>query len=190
MDDTAGVPGDTELVIAALKDKEVFGLLIQRYEDRLRRYVRRLGVWLPDEQDDLLQDIFVKIYRNLHAFDQTLSFSSWVYRIAHNETVSSFRRRSSRGEGMGTLDADEVLERLPDVTSLSDELSAQYDGTLVKSAVEKLDDKYRDIILLRYFEGMEYEEISDILEIPLGSVSTRIHRAKERLRAHLEHMVV
>lgn len=181
MNPASGV-SDTDIVKSTLTNKEAFSGLVVRYEEKLRRYIRRLGVRNEEDQHDLLQDIFIKVYKNLNGFDQTLSFSSWVYRIAHNEAVSHFRRRSSRPEGSQVDDGDEVVGMLPSGDDLIEEIVSRDDGRILRAALQKIDAKYRDIIILRYFEGKEYDEISDILEIPVGSVATRLYRAKARLR--------
>ena len=79
---------DEELVSLSLKDSKSFGELIRRYEDKFGRFVRRKAILSKEDTEDLLQDIFIKIYLNLNAFDKSLKFSSWGYRIAHNETIS------------------------------------------------------------------------------------------------------
>jgi RNA polymerase sigma-70 factor (ECF subfamily) len=183
--DPAHEPTDADIVRETLVTKDAFAVLVQRYEERLRRYVRRLGVRNEEDQDDLLQDIFIKIYKNLHGFDQALSFSSWVYRIAHNEAVSSFRRTSVRPEGSQVIDGDEVVREIAATDDVMREVVSRHDSSLIVDALARIDAKYRDIIVLRYFEGKEYEEIADILEMPVGSVATRIHRAKDRLRTLL-----
>jgi RNA polymerase sigma-70 factor (ECF subfamily) len=177
---------DAEIVRLTLQDKEHFAVLVMRYEERLRRYVRRLGVRNQEDQDDLLQDIFVKVYKNLNAYDQALPFSSWVYRIAHNEAVSLFRRRSARPEGSQVDDGDEIVHTLAAKDDVMHDAIMRHEGRELMQAIERLDERYRDVILLRFFEGKEYEEIADILTLPVGSVATRIHRAKSRLRALLE----
>jgi RNA polymerase sigma-70 factor (ECF subfamily) len=176
---------DSEVVRDTLVHKEAFAILMVRYEERLRRYVRRLGVRNEQDQDDLLQDIFIKAYKNLHGFDQSLSFSSWIYRIAHNEAVSSFRRKNVRPEGNAVIDGDEVVRDIADSDDVMRDIISRHDGTLLTDALLRIDAKYRDIIVLRYFEGKEYEEIADILQMPVGSVATRIYRAKDRLRVLL-----
>jgi RNA polymerase sigma-70 factor, ECF subfamily len=184
MDDVT-TKSDAALIKETLQDKERFTMLVMRYEESLRRYVRRLGVWNREDQDDVLQNIFIKIYRNLHGFDQKLKFSSWAYRIAHNEVVTSYRYKSVRPEGHAVHDGDEVVSATPDHHSLLAELSESYDAEILRLALSNLDQKYRDVLILRYFEEREYDEIADILEMPIGSVSTRIYRAKERLKSLL-----
>lgn len=182
---------DTDVVRATLADREQFGVLIERYETKLRRYIMRLGVRMVDDQDDVLQETFIKAYRNLNSFDTTLSFSSWIYRIAHNEAMTWFRRRSVRPEGNMVSDGEEVLDF---IASTQDSPEVRFDLGLnaaeMTAALGKIDDKYREVLILRFFEHKEYDEISDILQIPIGSVGTLIHRGKKQLFTVLNHDAV
>ena len=87
---------DEEVVRRTLLDKEVFALIIERYEGKLARYLERLGVGILEDREDILQNAFVKAYKNLNSFDPTLTFSSWMYRIVHNEAMSFFRAKHAR----------------------------------------------------------------------------------------------
>jgi RNA polymerase sigma-70 factor, ECF subfamily len=174
---------DEDIIPLVFSDSEKFGILINRYESKLRRYINRLGVRSYEDQQDVLQEIFIKTYRNLHGFDTSLSFSSWLYRIAHNESISWYRKQKVRPEGHLVLEGEEVLSFISSPELASEEIFDQkITATAVREALLKLDDKYREVIILRYFEHKEYDEISDILEIPLGSVGTLIHRGKKHLK--------
>jgi RNA polymerase sigma-70 factor (ECF subfamily) len=173
---------DEAVVIAALADKEQFGVLMDRYEAKLRRYIARLGIRNPDDQLDVLQDIFIKVYRNLNGFDPKLKFSSWIYRIAHNEAISSYRKKNVRPEGHLIADSEELLSF---AAGNLDSAELQFDHTInaevLQQALLKLDKKYEAVLILRFFEHKDYDEISDILQIPIGSVGTLIHRGKKQL---------
>jgi RNA polymerase sigma-70 factor (ECF subfamily) len=184
-------PSDEELVLHTLKDKNAFGGLVDRYQAKLTRYIRRLGVHDPDDQLDVLQDIFLKAYRNLNGFDTTLRFSSWIYRIAHNEAISWYRKRKVRPEGNLIADSEEIMvfleagEDTPDV-----DFDRSINAEAVKQALLEVDQRYREVIVLRYFEHKEYEEISDILKIPVGSVGTWLHRGKKQLATVLNQEAI
>lgn len=179
-------PSDEELVALSLKEQAFFGELVRRYEQKLARYVRRLGVRNEDDQQDVLQEIFLKVYRNLNGFDSKLKFSSWIYRIAHNEAVSWYRKQHVRPEGHLIFDSDELFSFLK---SAEDSQEVQFDKNInakvITEALEQIDEKYREVLILRYFEHKEYEEISDILQLPVGSVGTLLHRGKKQLAAVL-----
>jgi RNA polymerase sigma-70 factor (ECF subfamily) len=173
---------DEEIVAMTLREHSSFGFIIERYEAKLKRYITRLGVRNYDDQLDVLQEIFMKAYKNLNSFDTSLSFSSWIYRIAHNEAISWYRKQNVRPEGHLVLDGDEVVslikskEDAPDV-AFDKEVNAEE----LSRALTMIDEKYREVLILRYFEHKEYEEISDILKIPTGSVGTLISRGKKQL---------
>jgi RNA polymerase sigma-70 factor (ECF subfamily) len=173
---------DEEIVVATLADKDQFGLLMDRYEAKLRRYIGRLGGRDADDQSDVLQDIFIKVYRNLNGFDSKLKFSSWIYRIAHNEAISSYRKKNARPEGHLIADSEELLSF---AAGNLDSAELQFDqiinAEVIHQALQKLDKKYTGVLILRFFEHKDYDEISDILQIPIGSVGTLIHRGKKQL---------
>ena len=177
---------DEAVVQATLRDKNQFAVLVVRYEAKLDRYVRRLGILSPDDRQDILQNIFIKTYRNLHDFDPNLSFSSWVYRIAHNEAMSWHRREKVRPTGHLVAESDELLPLL-ESGELDPETAAIAvgDATRLERALQALSDKYREPLILRFFEHKEYEEISDILRIPIGTVGTLIYRGKKELKKRL-----
>lgn len=174
---------DKDLVRLSLTDQMTFAVLISRYEAKITRYINRLGIHNPDDQADVLQNIFLKLYKNLNNFDSTLSFSSWLYRIAHNEAISWYRRQSVRPEGHLVVDSEEFLHFL---VSENDSVELKFDQQIaaaeVARALEKINEKYKEVIILRYFEQKEYDEISDILQIPVGSVGTLLFRGKKQLK--------
>ena len=179
-------PSDEELVKMTLADKNHFGFLVDRYEAKLRRYISRLGVRDADDQLDVLQEIFLKVYRNLNGFDTGLQFSSWIYRISHNEAVSWYRKRNVRPEGHLIADSEELISFL---TAKEDTADVTFDRgvniDVVNDALLNIDERYRQVLILRFFEHKEYEEISDILQIPVGSVGTLLHRGKKQLGSAL-----
>lgn len=182
---------DGELVALTLRERNAFSLLVERYEDRLSRYVRRLGVKTNEDIEDILQEIFIKVYKNLNGFDTSLTFSSWIYRIAHNEAISFYRKRSVRPEGHLIPTGDEVLLWQPATdTILPDALFDQdVEAGILNQALDKLASKYKNPLILRYFEYKEYDEISDILKIPTSSVGTLIHRGKKILHTELSKSI-
>lgn len=177
---------DEEIVAKTLKDKQFFGEIVDRYEAKLARYIARLGVRNPEDQLDVLQEIFLKVYRNLNGFDRSLQFSSWIYRISHNEAISWYRKKNVRPEGHLIADSEELLGFL---SAKEDTQEIDFDKTVnakaVNAALLKVAAKYREVIVLRFFEHKEYEEISDILKIPVGSVGTLLHRGKKQLEREL-----
>lgn len=180
---------DEAVVVRAIEEKEALAVLIERYEPKLSRYIKRLGVKNEEDTEDVLQNVFVKVYQNLNNFDTSLSFSSWVYRIAHNEAVSFFRHKNVRPEGNAVHDGEEALKLLIDDEALTEKIDETLNAQHVNQALDALDEKYRSALILRFFEERDYKEISDILKVPMGSVATLIHRAKSNLKKELAHII-
>ncbi len=178
---------DQDIVQETLKNKQVFSEIIHRYEEPLRRYVRRLGGESRDVED-VLQEIFIKVFINLNDYDPNLKFSSWIYRIAHNETISFFRKKNIR-PGVLTLnteDTDAFFECLVDESDFVELASKRDDLRMLNDLLSKIDQKYREVLTLRFLEEKSYDEISDILKIPEGTVATFISRGKRELKKLLE----
>jgi RNA polymerase sigma-70 factor (ECF subfamily) len=182
---------DESLVGLVLEDAEYYSVLMARYEPALDRYIRRLGIKTKEDRQDVLQEVFIKAYRNLHGFDTSLKFSSWLYRIAHNEAISWYRKHSVRPEGHLVEDSDTVLAFFEASELRTDAATKKrLNAEALAAGMAKLPDKYRQILILRYFEHKEYEEISDILKIPTGTVGTLLHRGKARLETLLSESAI
>jgi RNA polymerase sigma-70 factor (ECF subfamily) len=173
---------DEELVSLSLNNKRYFAEIVRRYELKLSAYIYRLAKLGPEDAEDLLQEVFLKVYQNLNSFDAELKFSSWIYRITHNETMAFFRRRNVRPHGHLVDESEEVLARLASELDLMRDLEAKDDTRILIESLNILPKDYREVLILKYFEHKSYDEISDILTMPSGTVATRINRAKERLR--------
>ena len=177
---------DEEIVRRTLLDKEAFKFLIERYEAKLTRYLERLGVGLREDREDILQNAFIKAYKNLNGFDQSLSFSSWIYRITHNEAMSFFRAKHARPQVVLNEESEILITELRDDTADTSLIAeARLSREELTKALETLSESYREALTLRFFENRSYAEMSDILQVPVGTVSTLIYRAKRALRAAL-----
>ncbi|HUX80755.1 MAG TPA: sigma-70 family RNA polymerase sigma factor [Candidatus Paceibacterota bacterium] len=177
---------DEDIVRRALSDKEAFGLLIERYEKKLSRYCERLGVGVLEDREDILQNAFVKAYKNLNSFDPTLTFSSWMYRITHNEVMSFFRFKHARPQVVLSEEGEALIMELSDENIDTAQLTElRLSRAVLAKAFAKLEPRYRDALTLRFFEDLSYAEMSDILEVPVGTVSTLLHRAKRALRKNI-----
>lgn len=177
---------DEALVKGSLQDEDAFYFLMKRYEPVLLRYIHRMTQVSREEAEDLLQEIFIKVYRNLNGFDTSLKFSTWVYRIAHNEIISQYRKKKQNRFSI-ELDAnDEEARSLSDLLTDTLNVESQYldreKANAVRMALGELPSKYRDILVLHYFEELSYREISDILKKPPGSVATLLNRAKAKFK--------
>jgi RNA polymerase sigma-70 factor (ECF subfamily) len=173
---------DEELVALTLKNQDFFACLIERYEPKLMRYIRRISSATQEDAEDLLQEIFIKVYRHLNDFDGRLKFSSWIYRIAHNQVISQWRKTKSRPLVLKFEADEDFLKFIATDEDLALDTERKFTGEEVRKALEDLDDKYKEVLVLKFLEGKDYKEISDILQRPLGTVATLINRAKKQFQ--------
>ena len=177
---------DQVLVKEALARRDAFASIVARYDTRIRRYIVRLGSLDAETANDILQETFIKAYLHLNDYDPNLPFSAWLYRIARNETVSHFRKQKNRPRTMESETDLEAFGRIADDLDIEREANTSIDREAVRAALDTLDLKYRDVLLLRFFEDKSYDEISDILELPAGTVAAYLHRAKAKLKEKLK----
>ncbi len=182
--DEANVPTDAELVEASRRDPEMFGILMERYRGPLFHYIRRIGRFPDEDTEDLLQEVFIKMYRKLNGYSESLRFSSWAYRIAHNHVVDHFRRLDARPK-TDTLDDVEWGRLIAASVDIGESLSNADCLERAKAVLAELPIRYREVLILRFIEEREYEEIMDILQKPKGSVATLIARGKKILLKRL-----
>lgn len=163
-------------------DTQKFEILMDRYEPKLFRYGKR---FLFDQENlqDIVQEIFLKVYENIKSFDASQKFSPWIYRIAHNTFVNVLRKRTRNP--LYFVDFDTFLTHpVFEETSISDQERKQMRESIDKG-LEKLRPHYREVIILYYLEEMGYKEIADILHIPVGTVGIRLRRAKAELKKNI-----
>jgi RNA polymerase sigma-70 factor (ECF subfamily) len=178
---------DRDLVRRCLEnDQGAYRLLLARYERPVYGLVRRM---IPNDEDarDLAQEAFVRAFRKLGQFDPERKFSSWLFRIAHNLCIDHYRRRKLDTVPLvRTTEGEEETWDIPDEDAdPSREFSERERGRRLLTLVESLPPLYRSVILLRHQQGLSYEEIADTLELPLGTVKARIHRAHRLLKDKL-----
>jgi RNA polymerase sigma-70 factor (ECF subfamily) len=160
-------------------DVASFGLLIGQYEEKILRYAKK---FLLDREDskDLVQEVFIKAYTNIQSFDTKKKFSPWIYRIAHNEFVNAVKKRSRIP--VFSFDPDLFLPHpIADETSDSEAEKKELKQTLDQS-LEKISAKYREPLILYYFEELDYKEIAEILQIPTSTVGVRLRRGRMMLK--------
>ncbi|MFA5052328.1 MAG: RNA polymerase sigma factor [Patescibacteria group bacterium] len=171
---------DEELVELTLENQDYFLYLMQRYEKKLLRYVNRTFSTRQEDAEDIVQESFINAYRYLNNFDQKLKFSSWLYRITHNAAVSNFRKAKARPQVISSEDNEEILNKIASGHDLLEEINDTLTAEQVHDVLGHLDPKYREVLVLRYLEDREYQEISDILKKPIGTVGTLLNRAKKQ----------
>lgn len=173
---------DSELVALTLANQDYFIYIIDRYKNKLWRYIRRLTNVADEDAEDILQEVFIKIYYNLNDYDKELPFSSWVYRIAHNQVVSNYRKIAVRPQGNQISLDDAIVSGLISDTDIEEEIDRKLVSQQINQALRGLDPKYRELLILKYFEEKSYEEISDITRRPAGTVASLLNKAKKELK--------
>jgi RNA polymerase sigma-70 factor, ECF subfamily len=180
---------ELELIEQARRgDRQAFGVLVERYQRRV------VGVALAiahnhDDAIELAQETFVRAFENLIKFESRSSFSTWLYRIAANLAID-FRRREGRHVVLRGEEAENEMRRLP--SGQPDAFGAYRRSELsdkIRRALDQLTLEHRTVILLREVEGLSYDEISDVLNIPRGTVMSRLHYARSRMREMLKDVV-
>lgn len=176
---------DEELTQLSLESQNAFAVLVKRYQSRLTAFIMKISNFTQAEIDDILQEVFIKVYHNLNSFDSQLKFSSWIYRITRNQTINHYRKTKTKINQLTIYINDEVLNNLADDFDLNNSIDKKLLRLKINQALAKLDIKYREVLVLRFFEGKDYKEISDILKKPKGTIATLINRAKKNIKKFL-----
>lgn len=179
---------DNEIVkLIAGRNKKIYHELVKRYQTKLFSYLYRL-IGNKEEAEDLLQNVFVKVYNNIRSYDTKRKFSSWIYRIAHNEAVNFLKKRSRR-----KLISIEDIQASKDKLEIADTRKNPIDSWISKElrkemqeALERLPEKYKQVLMLRYYYDKSYEEMSKALGKPVNTVGTLLNRAKKKLMEVIE----
>lgn len=179
---------EDELIRQALTgNSQSYGLLVERYQDRLYSAMLHV-VGSHDEAEDVVQDSFVQAYVKLNTFQGNSRFFTWLYRIAFNNALSRRRRRRTDMsiEQSREISGGEPLDRqeAPDEPLLRNERIS-----MVKAAMQRLTDEHRNILVLREMQDMAYEDIATILDINIGTVRSRLSRARNQLHEYLKQMM-
>lgn len=184
---------DSALIRRALGgDQRAFRRLRQKYQDVIASLIYRL-VHNRGEIEDLTQEAFIKAFTSLASFNEEYAFSTWLYRIATNNTIDHIRRKRlstfSIDKPIASKDSDYLFE-LPDTDPEPDqELIARQRHRMLDEAMNDLPPKYRKVIIMRHVEEMDYAEIAKALRLPLGTVKAHIFRAREMLYKRLKDKV-
>jgi RNA polymerase sigma-70 factor, ECF subfamily len=187
--------GDSELVAAHLEgNAEAFGELFGRYRDRLVHFIaRKTGD--RDRAEDLVQEAFIRVTRHLHRFDQTKKFSTWIYTICSNLAKNELRNRSRNPlvlfQKLTThWESDHRPLQFEDPANRPDDLfRRRYLRKIVEQTVEELPEHHQLVFRLRELEGKSYEEIAEITGVNLGTVKSRLHRARTSFAERIEPLL-
>ncbi len=185
---------DQQLVERAQRgDKRAFELLVEKYQRKLARLLSRL-IRDPGEVEDVTQEAFIKAYRALPSFRGDSAFYTWLYRIGINTAKNYLVAMGRRAPTSTEMEAEEAEghesgELLRDINTPESLLLSKEIGNTVNSAIEALPEELRSAIQLRELEGMSYEEIAKLMDCPIGTVRSRIFRAREAIAERLKPLL-
>ena len=170
-------------------EEELFEVLVRRYQARILSHVARM-VGNRDDALDLSQEIFVKVFQALDRYNPEFKFSTWLFRIAGNAAIDHLRKRRLRTvpleapepSGQGRVSSFEY--KSPDLDPYSDLRNTER-GQSIARAIARLPPEFRELITLRHFTGLSYEEIAEIKQMPLGTVKNKLFRARTVLKEWL-----
>lgn len=181
----SGIPDERLVVAAQGGDCDAFGELVQRYQGRLFGSLVRM-VGCENLAADLVQDAFVLAWRKLDRFAGRSSFYTWLFRIARNTTISCLRSRRVAISLDSLAASGEYPEQADRSAGPGDRMEQEESRMLLQQALNQLSEEHRTILLLREMDGMDYEQIGEALELPVGTVRSRLFRARMQLREALQ----
>ncbi len=162
--------------IVRTQDRNAYAHLISRYQEKLLRY----ALYLCGDSEgskDIVQESFIRAYQNMHSFDTKRKFSTWIYRITHNTAMTDMRSKKYH------ISTDEILDLADDHEDIEDAYIRKEQKKWIQTCITRVPIEYREPLILYFLEEKTYEEISDILRLPMGTVSTRLHRAKGLIKS-------
>jgi RNA polymerase sigma-70 factor (ECF subfamily) len=171
-------------------DRHAFAELVELYKDKIFHLAYRM-LNNKHEAEDAVQETFLRVYTNLHRYDEHQKFSTWIFRIGTNHCIDRLRKRKHAaysldaempdGEGNDYYSMLAGQEHSPEKQIILSETQQQ-----IRKAIDSLPEKYKAVVILRYLQDMSLQEISDVLDMPVTTVKTRVHRGREYLRKKLE----
>ena len=185
---------DQKLVEKAQKgDKKAFGMLVEKYQRRLNRLLSRM-VRDQSEIEDIVQDSFIKAYRAINNFRGDSAFYTWLYRIGINTAKNHLVKLGKRPKAMNEVEIEEIenFEDAPDLRNHETPESTMMSSQIVASVnqtIEALPNELKEAISLREMDGLSYEEIADLMNCPIGTVRSRIFRAREVIAEKLKPLI-
>ena len=185
---------DQKLVEKAQKgDKKAFGMLVEKYQRRLTRLLSRM-VRDQSEIEDIVQDSFIKAYRAINNFRGDSAFYTWLYRIGINTAKNHLVKLGKRPKAMNDVEIEDIenFEDAQDLRNLETPESSMMSSQIITSVnqtIESLPDELKEAISLREMDGLSYEEISDLMNCPIGTVRSRIFRAREAIAEKLKPLI-
>ena len=170
-------------------DEQAYVMIVSRYRDRLVNFIYRF-MNDRDQAEDLAQDTLLKLYTHKHYYKQIAKFSTWIYTIASNIAKTELRKKKNRKTtSLTKMGLDDKDYDLPATEQADKETDNEYLGKKIQAAIDKLPENFKSVAILRDIQELPYDEISNILNVPLGTVKSRINRARLQLQEELKSIL-
>ncbi len=177
---------DTQLVAACKKgDQDAFALLVQRHQRRVFNIVYRM-LQQYEEANEVTQETFLAAWQGLHTFRGDAQFSTWLYRIAYNCALKQLQLRKHDSALQATMQAEQALEMANSENQADAAIETHERQEMIQEQISSLPNKYRIVLILRHIQDMTYEEMAEILSVPVGTIKTHLFRARNLLKERLE----
>lgn len=178
-DDLENKSDEEIAVLIKTGNEDALKVMIERYQPKMMRYANKF-LYLYEDRQDAVSEVFIKTYQNIQSFDESRSFSSWIYKIAHNNFINFIKKKGR--EALPLIDPDTFFAvKVPDEAEIKNREISELREVL-DSILEKISIKYREILVLYYYEDKTYDEIAEILEIPKNTVGVRLKRARIKMK--------
>ncbi|MCQ6958223.1 RNA polymerase sigma factor [Mucilaginibacter aquariorum] len=176
------IQAEDEEILSKFRDEktrnEAFNLLLKKYQQKIYWHVRRMVID-HDDADDIVQDVFIKIWKNLPGFRNDAQLYTWMYRIATNECITFLNKKKQKNN----VSLDDVDFELADTLSSSDQFTGDQIQKKLQEAILTLPDKQRLVFNMKYFDDMKYEEMSEVLGTSVGALKASFHLAVKKIEA-------
>ena len=178
------IQAEDEEILSKFRDEktrnEAFNLLLKKYQQKIYWHVRRMVID-HDDADDLVQDVFIKIWKNLPGFRNDAQLYTWMYRIATNECITFLNKKKQKNN----VSLDDVDYELADTLSSSDQFSGDRIQLKLQQAILTLPDKQRLVFNMKYFDDMKYDEMSEVLGTSVGALKASYHLAVKKIESFI-----
>lgn len=177
---------DEDLVKEVLRNPENLSFLIDRYWEQLFYFVKRISYFSPDDIEDILQEVFIKVYRNINSFDSSYKFSTWVFQITRNTTIDAIRRKAVRPQEFSFDQGDLKQILVESGLGIEQRIINNEKMKKVEEIIKGLPFKYREVMILKFLEEKSYEEIVDVIRRPKGTVASLLNRGRKMFKEEAE----
>ncbi|MCO5934057.1 sigma-70 family RNA polymerase sigma factor [Mucilaginibacter sp. RB4R14] len=181
------IQAEDEEILSKFRDEktrnEAFNLLLKKYQQKIYWHVRRMVID-HDDADDIVQDVFIKIWKNLPGFRNDAQLYTWMYRIATNECITFLNKKKAKNN----VSLDDVDFELADTLSSSDQFTGDQIQRKLQDAILTLPDKQRLVFNMKYFDNMKYEEMSEVLGTSVGALKASYHLAVKKIEAFVTNI--